>query len=138
MTSDHADTIAYGPHTMRVLAANPDYGYAEGRFVPGFPGPPLHRHSWDESFYVVSGQLTVVRGDRTQILDPGDFVLSPGGEFHTFSVHGSEAVLFVAGFHPGVGLDYIREMAGVFGPSGPDQAQLADIHARYGVIRRGD
>lgn len=132
-----AEPIAFGPHTIRVLAARPDYGYAEGRFVPGVPGPAAHRHGWDETFYVVSGELVVTIDDSDRLLGPGDFAVAEGGSRHTFAVHSSSPAVFIAGFHPGRGLDYIIEMATTFTSTGPDPARLAALHEAYGVTVDG-
>jgi mannose-6-phosphate isomerase-like protein (cupin superfamily) len=32
--------------------------------LPGFGGPPLHHHDFDETFYVIEGELTFQLGDE--------------------------------------------------------------------------
>jgi mannose-6-phosphate isomerase-like protein (cupin superfamily) len=32
--------------------------------LPGFGGPPLHHHDFDEAFYVIEGKLTFQLGDE--------------------------------------------------------------------------
>ncbi|MBC3194174.1 quercetin 2,3-dioxygenase [Pseudonocardia sp. C8] len=56
---------------------------------PGF-APPLHRHLVeDEAFYVLDGTVQFRCGEAVLDAGPGDFVLLPAGEPHTFVV-GSE------------------------------------------------
>ncbi len=53
---------------------------------PGF-APPLHRHlAEDEMFYVLAGQARYLCAGQELDAGPGDFVLLPKGEPHTFLV----------------------------------------------------
>ena len=65
--------------------------------VPKGGGPPPHVHSReDETFYVVSGELEMVLGDKTYNAKAGDFVYIPRGTVHRFkNVGSSTAVQFV-------------------------------------------
>lgn len=47
-------------------------------------GPPLHSHDWDESFYVVKGNVEVSYGDKSIIATPGTLVHVPAGTIHGF------------------------------------------------------
>lgn len=126
--------MAFGPHELRILADEPAFGFAEGRFVAGIPGPPPHMHDWDEGFYVISGELGIEVGDDHLILGPGDFALARGGQAHTFSVRGPGDAIFLATFSSSDGLAYIREMAALFGEGGrPGDGRLFDLYERYGV-----
>lgn len=54
--------------------------------APHAHGPERHAHdSEDDSFYVLSGELTIHLDDRTVAAPPGTFVLVPPGVVHTFS-----------------------------------------------------
>ncbi len=53
---------------------------------PGF-APPLHRHLVeDEAFYVLDGTVQFRSGERVLDAGPGDFVLLPARQPHTFVV----------------------------------------------------
>lgn len=53
---------------------------------PGF-APPLHRHLVeDEAFYVLDGTVQSRPGEQALDAGPGDFVLLPAGQPHTFVV----------------------------------------------------
>jgi mannose-6-phosphate isomerase-like protein (cupin superfamily) len=65
--------------------------------VPDGGGPPPHVHSReDETFYVVSGKLDILMGDRNYSAKAGDFVYIPRGTPHRFkNVGGGQAVQLV-------------------------------------------
>jgi quercetin dioxygenase-like cupin family protein len=48
-------------------------------------GPPLHHHDFDESFYVLEGELTFRLRDEYVTAGPGDLVFAPRGVPHTFA-----------------------------------------------------
>lgn len=52
---------------------------------PHWEGPPLHRHAFDEAFYVLDGQLTFQLGDQLRTGDPGQFAFARGGAVHTLA-----------------------------------------------------
>jgi quercetin dioxygenase-like cupin family protein len=47
-------------------------------------GPPLHSHAWDESFYVLKGQIEFSYDDKTVMCLPGTLVHVPAGTVHGF------------------------------------------------------
>jgi quercetin dioxygenase-like cupin family protein len=47
-------------------------------------GPPPHCHPWDESFYVVSGNIAFGVGDKDMIAGSGTLVHLPAGTMHWF------------------------------------------------------
>ena len=51
---------------------------------PEGSGPPPHCHPWDESFYVVKGNIAFGVGDKDMIADPGTLVHLPAGTMHWF------------------------------------------------------
>jgi len=51
---------------------------------PEGSGPPPHYHPWDESFYVVSGNIAFGVGDKDMIAEPGTLVHLPAGTMHWF------------------------------------------------------
>lgn len=47
-------------------------------------GPPPHSHDWDESFYVVAGEVEFTCSGKTTICSPGTLVHIPAGTVHSF------------------------------------------------------
>ena len=48
-------------------------------------GPPLHHHEFDETFYVLDGELTFQVADELLTAGPGALALAPGGVAHTLA-----------------------------------------------------
>jgi quercetin dioxygenase-like cupin family protein len=51
----------------------------------GWAGPPLHHHAFDETFYVLDGELTFQLGDELAVAGPGALVFAPRGAVHTLA-----------------------------------------------------
>ncbi|HEX4739051.1 MAG TPA: cupin domain-containing protein [Allosphingosinicella sp.] len=47
-------------------------------------GPPPHAHPWDETFFVVKGEVEIGVGDRTVLCGPGAVAHAPAGTYHWF------------------------------------------------------
>jgi quercetin dioxygenase-like cupin family protein len=57
-----------------------------------FPGPPLHHHDFDETFYVLEGELTFQLEDEIFTSKSGELAFAPRGVPHTFAnLSGAEA-----------------------------------------------
>ncbi|WP_166265592.1 cupin domain-containing protein [Marinobacter caseinilyticus] len=48
-------------------------------------GPPPHSHDWDETFYVMSGDVKFTCAGETTVCEPGTLVHIPAGTVHAFS-----------------------------------------------------
>ena len=57
----------------------------DSRVPAGFPGPPLHRHDFDETFYVLEGELTFQLGDELLTKREGELAFVPRGAAHTLA-----------------------------------------------------
>jgi mannose-6-phosphate isomerase-like protein (cupin superfamily) len=69
--------------------------------VPEGGGPPAHVHSReDESFYIVSGTLEIVLGDKIYQSKRGDFVYIPRGTVHRFKNVGRDTAVQLVTFVP--------------------------------------
>jgi quercetin dioxygenase-like cupin family protein len=51
----------------------------------GFAGPPLHRHDFDEAFYVLEGELTFQLGESLRAAGPGELAFAARGAHHTLA-----------------------------------------------------
>jgi quercetin dioxygenase-like cupin family protein len=95
-------------------------------------GPPPHRHPWDESFYVVSGELTFGYGEEQVTVGPGSFVHLPGGTMHwfRFGPDGGQAVSMTSrGNAAKMFTEFDREIA----PAAPDVGKLVAIARSHGA-----
>ena len=87
-------------------STNRSLGLVEATVPPG-GGPIAHIHTRaDEAFYVLSGQLEILDGERTFVARTGDFVFIPRGTRHRFKntgVHGTKLLfMFTPGGEEGV------------------------------------
>ena len=54
---------------------------------PGFKGPPLHHHAFDEAFYVLEGELTFQLRDEVFTRRAGELAFAPRDVPHTYANH---------------------------------------------------
>ena len=64
-------------------AATQGYGITLQQGAEG-TGPPPHSHDWDESFYVLKGEIEFLCDGKTHICTPGTLVHTPRGTVHGF------------------------------------------------------
>ena len=57
----------------------------ENAVPAGWDGPPLHHHEFDETFYVLDGELTFQVRDELFTAGPGALAVAPGGVAHTLA-----------------------------------------------------
>jgi mannose-6-phosphate isomerase-like protein (cupin superfamily) len=110
---------------------------------PGWAGPPPHIH-WeqDETFYVMTGEVRVARGDESFLVGPGQVVSVARGEVHTFGNAAPDVpARLVCTVSPASALDYFRDLAalptdaaGRVEPAG--LLALMDAHASEPAARR--
>jgi quercetin dioxygenase-like cupin family protein len=92
----------------------------ENRVAADFAGPPLHVHpDFDETFYVLEGELIFQLGDERRTAPAGTIVFAPGETPHTFANHsGAEARVLLlctpAGFER-----YFDRLAAEYGGTEP-------------------
>ncbi|MGB0098076.1 MAG: cupin domain-containing protein [Solirubrobacteraceae bacterium] len=58
---------------------------AENTMPAGAPGPPLHSHAFDESSYVLDGELTFQLDDQVTTARAGELIFAPRGVPHTLA-----------------------------------------------------
>jgi quercetin dioxygenase-like cupin family protein len=76
-------------------------GVVESHVPPGWEGPPLHHHPFDEGFYVLEGELTFQLGEELRSATPGDFVFAPADAVHTFANLSDAAARYLIVVTPG-------------------------------------
>jgi mannose-6-phosphate isomerase-like protein (cupin superfamily) len=81
-------------------------------------GPPLHHHEFDETFYVLDGQLTFHVRDELFTAGPGALAFAPGGVAHTLANLG-DAPALPAALHAGGLRGLLRAPRGRGGRRGP-------------------
>jgi mannose-6-phosphate isomerase-like protein (cupin superfamily) len=101
------------PEPVSFGAADTDGAYRilAGKVPRGYPAPAIHFHPHtDEAFYVASGELTCLLGDREIQVPAGSFVFIPRGTPHTAWNFGDGPMLGVIMISPG-GAEHVFEPA---------------------------
>ena len=91
-------------------------------------GPRLHRHEFDEAFYVLEGNYTFQVGERLVKASTGTFVYIPGGMIHTFRHEGQDVGRMLTVCSPGG----IEEMF-----MAPDAEKRAEAERKLGIENVG-
>ena len=60
-------------------------GIVESVMPAGATGPSLHKHDFDEAFYVLEGELTFHLDGELVTAGAGELAFAPGGAPHTFA-----------------------------------------------------
>ncbi len=131
---DYAPTLnLVGEHITVLASGEATEGYEI--FLQRGPegsGPPPHTHPWDESFYVVKGQIDFGIGAESTTAAPGTLVHLPAGTVHwfRFGTGGAEMISMTSRLGASrMFADLAREVA----PVDPDLEKLAEVGARHGL-----
>ena len=115
--ADHP-LVSNGPtSSLRMVATGSvtagRYGLVEYHVAPHSAGAPPHIHrTFSESFFVLSGRLTVYHQGSWDPFGPGDFALVHEGGAHGFRNDGDEEAAFLILFAPGIAREnFFLEMA---------------------------
>ncbi|GAA0645985.1 cupin domain-containing protein [Brevundimonas lenta] len=133
--SDGPASIGVG----QVAYLSPDGEQAMGQIVlveaPGYRTPVHVHHRTDESFYVLSGQLTLHVGGGALVLGPGDYVFIPRGTPHAQGNTGEEPTRLLLSVSSGdfIGFFHAREELVKTSPPGhpdygPRMRALSDVY----------
>ena len=96
-------------------------------------GPPPHSHNWDESFYIVKGDVQISYGDKTITAAPGTLVHLPAGTIHSFRFcAGGGEMLSVTG-ETGHATQLFTTIDQEIPAGPPDIPNLIAIAERWGV-----
>jgi uncharacterized cupin superfamily protein len=68
---------------------------------PGWPGPPLHHHAFDETFCILEGELTFQLGADRLVGRPGDTLFVPRGVHHTLANLAESPAKYLLVYTPG-------------------------------------
>jgi quercetin dioxygenase-like cupin family protein len=108
---------------LRSEQTNAEIGMIRHTVPVGFTGPPLHRHDFDETFYVLGGQLTVQLGEDLFRVETGELAFAPRGFPHTFTNLADEPARYLIVFTPaGFERHFARMAAERHGVDPPDWA----------------
>jgi mannose-6-phosphate isomerase-like protein (cupin superfamily) len=132
------DGEAYGTPDGRMDRFLLDATATEGRLsvVEHTVGPrilaaPLHRHTLEDEYsLVLEGELGALLGDEEVYAGPGDFVVKPRGQWHTFWNAGDSTLRLLEIITPG-GMEELFKTLGRAGDK-YDPDELPALAAAYG------
>jgi mannose-6-phosphate isomerase-like protein (cupin superfamily) len=76
-------------------------GIVEVAVPAAWDGPPLHHHDFDETFYVLDGELTIQVGDDIVTVGAGEAAFAPRGSHHTLANLGDAPARYLLTCTPG-------------------------------------
>jgi quercetin dioxygenase-like cupin family protein len=86
-------------------------GVVENAVPAGWAGPPLHHHDFDETFYVLAGELTFQLGEERVAAGPGEVAFAPRGAHHTLANLSERPARYVLVITPGGFERYFDQIA---------------------------
>ena len=96
---------------------------SETTMAAGAAGPPLHTHAFDETFYVLDGEITVQVGNELAVVRTGEAAFAAGGTPHTLANRSEARARIVIICAPaGFEREFARRAARLAGTQPPDWA----------------
>lgn len=119
---------------ITVLASGDQTGAYEVFLQEGPPGsgPPPHSHPWDETFYVMKGDVQFSIGDEPQFARPGTLVHLPAGTVHWFRC-GTEGALMLSVTSGKGASDVFAALDREIPPGPPDVPKIIEVISANGV-----
>ena len=130
-----AEPLEVGGLSITVLASENDTDGYEIFHVSGAEGkgPGSHYHPWDESLYIVRGQIHCGVGDEEVMATAGTLIHIPAGTVHWFRVQedGSE---FISTTSKGNASKMFTDFSQGINWESPDRQALVELAARHGQV----
>ena len=116
------------------LESGGGFSLVEHPMSPRALGAPLHRHSREDEYsYVVDGQVGALLGDEVVVGAPGDLIVKPRGQWHTFWNAGDTPARLLEIISPAGFEQYFDELVELGGSTQADPKDLGALAARYGL-----
>lgn len=120
---------------MTVLASNTatqSYGITLQQGDEG-TGPPPHSHDWDESFYVLRGQIEFLCDGKTHMCKPGTLVHVPRGTVHGFRYGNGGGQMLEITSHDAFAAQMFTAVDAEIPVGPPDIPKVLEVLKRNGV-----
>jgi mannose-6-phosphate isomerase-like protein (cupin superfamily) len=113
-------------------ASDGGFSLVEHPMSPRALAAPLHRHTREDEYsYVLEGRMGALLGDDVLEAGPGDLVLKPRGEWHTFWNAGDDPCRILEIIAP-VGFErFFAELVDLGGVAQADPDALGEMCQRY-------
>jgi quercetin dioxygenase-like cupin family protein len=96
---------------------------------------PVHSHPWEETFYMLEGEIEVRVGNRQEMLIPGSVGHIPANVVHTFKVCSARARALVI-IAPAMGEAFYRELGEKITSLPPDPIVMQEVFDKHGLELR--
>ena len=121
---------------LRFLCDSRETGGAWSLFeeeVPRGKGPPLHRHDWDEAYYILDGEVDFQIDGQMVRLKKGDFNYLPRNTVHAFSGASNPPARVLIFAAPAHASDFFEEVNSEVCRLPDDLAKIPEIGQRHGI-----
>jgi quercetin dioxygenase-like cupin family protein len=96
-------------------------------------GPPPHSHAWDESFYVIAGNIEFGYGKGKMTALPGTLVHIPSGIVHWFRFCAGGGKMFSVTGQNSNAANFFADLANAIPTGEPDIERIKIVGERDGV-----
>ncbi|MBD2233945.1 cupin domain-containing protein [Phormidium tenue] len=119
---------------VTTVDTNGYYALAELTDTAG-SGAPLHSHPWEETFYILEGELEVQIGNQQQVCTVGSVAHVPANAVHSFKILSpvARALLLIA---PASAEAFYLEVGDRVSDLETDMETMQEICAKYGLQLR--
>jgi quercetin dioxygenase-like cupin family protein len=135
LASGEGESHAMLTHTLvwKLVGNDTNSKYAVFEMIDVAMGAaPLHSHPWEETFYILEGELEVMVGNCQQIATTGAVIHIPANGVHTFQVLSPIARVLVI-VSPVSAADFYREVGAKVTSLPTDADALQEICTKYGL-----
>ena len=134
--TERAAALRIAGFDITVLASGENTQAFEVFHTVGPPGtgPGPHSHPWDETFFVLDGDVTFGVGETETVAGPGTLVHVPGGARHWYRF-GPETGEFVAMTSGKAASAMYHDLAAI---DTPDRDRYVEAAARHGQQSRAE
>jgi len=96
-------------------------------------GPPPHSHNWDESFYVIAGEVEFTCSGKAVVCQPGTLVHVPAGTVHSFRylADGCDVLEFTG--QGGIATQMFTAVSRAISHGSPESPKLLEVLKQNGV-----
>lgn len=111
---------------LRSEQSNERVSIVEIEMPAGAKGPPLHKHDFDEAFYILDGELAFQLDEELITAVTGEVAFAPGGVPHTLANRSGAPARFLIVCTPGgFEREFARRAARQAGVEPPDLATVS-------------
>jgi mannose-6-phosphate isomerase-like protein (cupin superfamily) len=110
------------------------FSLVEHPMPPRALAAPLHRHTREDEYsYVLEGRMGALLGDEHLEAGPGDLVVKPRDQWHTFWNAGDTPCRILEIISPAGFEGFFAELVAIGGVSDANMDALGELSARYGL-----